>query len=66
LEEVSTVRVANLKSLSIPLYERGKRFLLPLTVFFLPRAGKGGREGFYEDVFKPLIGAAAAFISRSV
>jgi monofunctional biosynthetic peptidoglycan transglycosylase len=36
----------NLKSPSIPLYKRGKRYLLPLA--------KGGQEGFYGNDFKPL------------
>jgi hypothetical protein len=36
----------NLKSPSIPLYERGRRYFLPLA--------KGGWEGFYKDVFKPI------------
>jgi hypothetical protein len=30
------------------------RYFLPLAVFFLPREGKGGWEGFYKDVFKPI------------
>src|SRR4030042_168350 len=46
LIKVHTISNQNLKSPSIPLYERGKEYLLPLA--------KGGWEGFCKDVFKPL------------